>query len=60
MTNKILTIVEVCPEFDCDYRVIHELETDGYITNNVVVKSPTNQLMYYHAMNFHLVRAEER
>ena len=50
----------VCSEFDCDYRVVHELETEGYMTDGVVVKSPTNQLMYYHAMNVHLSRAGER
>lgn len=44
-----MTIVEVCSELDCDYRVIHEINTDGYITNGVVVKAPTNQLMLEHA-----------
>ena len=49
-----MTIIEVCQEFDCDYRIIHEVNTDGYMVNGVVVKSPANDLMYNHNLYLHL------
>ena len=49
-----MTIIEVCEELDCDYRVIHEIDTEGYLVNSVVVKAPDNQLMYYHKLNLHM------
>jgi len=54
MINKTLTIVEVCQEFDCDFRVVHEITTDEYMTDGVVVKSPTNELMINHYKFLHL------
>ena len=49
-----MTIIELCQELDCDYRIIHEVNTDGYMVNGVVVKSPTNDLMYNHNLYLHL------
>jgi hypothetical protein len=49
-----MTIIEVCQEFDCDYRIIHEVNTDGYMVNGVVVKSPANDLMFNHNLYLHL------
>ena len=49
-----MTIIEVCEEFDCDYRIVHEINTDGYIVDGVVVKAPDNQLMYQHKINLHM------
>ena len=47
-------IIELCQELDCDYRIIHEVNTDGYMVNGVVVKSPANDLMYNHNLYLHL------
>jgi hypothetical protein len=49
-----MTIIELCQEFNCDYRIIHEVNTDGYMVNGVVVKSPANDLMHYHNLYLHL------
>jgi hypothetical protein len=49
-----MTIIELCQELDCDYRIIHEVNTDGYIVNGVVVKSPANDLMFNHNLYLHL------
>ena len=49
-----MTIIEVCQELDCDYRIIHEVNTDGYMVNGVLVKSPANDLMYQHNSQLHL------
>ena len=49
-----MTIIEVCKEFDCDYRIVHEINTDGYIVDGVIVKAPDNQLMYQHKINLHM------
>jgi len=43
-----MTIIEVCQEFDCDFRVVHEINTDGYFVNGVVVKAPANSVMFEH------------
>jgi len=49
-----MTIIEVCEEFDCNYRIIHEVNTDGYMVNGVVVKSPINDLMFNHNLYLHM------
>jgi hypothetical protein len=43
-----MTIIELCQEFDCDFRVVHEINTDGYIVNKVIVKAPANSVMFKH------------
>ena len=43
-----MTIIEVCQQFDCDFRVVHEINTDGYFVNGVVVKAPANSVMFEH------------
>ena len=55
-----MTIIEVCQEFDCDYRIIHEVNTDGYMVNGVVVKSPANDLMFNHNLYLHLKATGEK
>ena len=55
-----MTIIEVCQELECDYRIIHEVNTDGYMVNGVVVKSPANDLMFNHNLYLHLKATGEK
>jgi hypothetical protein len=48
-----MTIIEVCQEFDCDYRIIHEINTEGYFVDGVLVKAPDNEMMHKHNADAH-------
>jgi len=43
-----MTIIEICQELECDFRVVHEINTDGYIINGHIVKAPLNSVMFEH------------
>ena len=43
-----MIMIEVCQEFNCDFRVVHEINTDGYSVNGVVIKAPAHSLMFEH------------
>jgi len=57
-----VTIIEVCPEIDCDFRVIHEIPTNRYSeigARSMIFKTPSNNLMFQHENDHRLAREKK-
>ena len=53
-----MTIIEVCPELDCDFRIVHEINTTGFQTDGMIVKAPIHNTMKEHELQHKLMRGE--
>jgi len=54
-----MTIIEVCQELDCDFRIIHEIPTNRYSeigARSTIFKAPPNNLMWEHEEQHRLMK----
>ena len=59
MTTKTMTILEVCQELNCNFRIVHEIPTEQFGVRLTSFQTPPNNLMWEHEKE-HLLTKEKQ